>query len=183
MTEYVKVVASREENVSYMNRILPVQQSFDLIQRDIYVGERPSTFYFIDGFSKDEVMLKPGVLRLLELCKKNGIKMGIATSNSRELMNVIAKTHGISDYISCIKTGSDITNGKPAPDIYLAVAEELQVEPSKCLVFEDITAGIKAGKAAGMEVCAVKDAYSMDSDREKHLLSDYYLDDYRHLNL
>lgn len=58
MTEYVKVVASREENVSYMNRILPVQQSFDLIQRDIYVGERPSTFYFIDGFSKDEVMLK-----------------------------------------------------------------------------------------------------------------------------
>jgi len=132
---------------------------------------------------KDEVMLKPGVLRLLEFCKKNGIKMGIATSNSRELMNVIAKTHGISEYISCIKTGSDITNGKPAPDIYLAVAEELQVEPSKCLVFEDIPAGIKAGKAAGMEVCAVKDAYSMDSDREKHLLSDYYLDDYRHLNL
>jgi len=132
---------------------------------------------------KDEVMLKPGVLRLLEFCKENGIKMGIATSNSRELMNVIAKTHGISEYISCIKTGSDITNGKPAPDIYLAVAEELQVEPSKCLVFEDIPAGIKAGKAAGMEVCAVKDAYSMDSDREKHLLSDYYLDDYRHLNL
>lgn len=58
MTDYIKVTASREENISYMNRILPVQQSFDLIQRDIYVGERPSTFYFIDGFSKDEVMLK-----------------------------------------------------------------------------------------------------------------------------
>ena len=58
MTEYVKVVASREENVSYMNRILPVQQSFDLIQRDIYVGERPATFYFIDGFTKDDTMQK-----------------------------------------------------------------------------------------------------------------------------
>jgi len=132
---------------------------------------------------KDEVMLKPGVLRLLKFCKEKGIKMGIATSNSRELMDVIAKAHGISEYISCIKTGSDITNGKPAPDIYLAVAVELQVEPSKCLVFEDIPAGIKAGKAANMEVCAVKDAYSMDSDREKHVLADYYLDDYRHLNL
>ena len=109
--------------------------------------------------------------------------MGIATSNSRELLEIIAKVHGFYDYIRCIKTGSDITNGKPAPDIYLAVAEELQVNPAKCLVFEDIPAGIKAGKAAGMEVCAVKDAYSMDSDREKHLLADYYLDDYRQLNL
>lgn len=58
MQETIKVVASREENVSKMNRILPVQESFDLIQRDIYVGERPATFYFIDGFTKDEVMLK-----------------------------------------------------------------------------------------------------------------------------
>lgn len=132
---------------------------------------------------KYEVPLKPGTLQLMQYCKENGIKMGIATSNSRELLEIIAKVHGFYDYISCIKTGSDITNGKPAPDIYLAVAEELQVNPSKCLVFEDIPAGIKAGKAAGMEVCAVKDAYSMDSDREKHHLADYYLDDYRQLNL
>ena len=58
MCEMIKVGALREENVSYMNSILPVQESFDLIQRDIYVGERPATFYFIDGFTKDEVMLK-----------------------------------------------------------------------------------------------------------------------------
>ena len=58
MLEMIKVSALREENVSYMNSILPVQESFDLIQRDIYVGERPATFYFIDGFTKDEVMLK-----------------------------------------------------------------------------------------------------------------------------
>ena len=58
MFEMMKVSALREENVSYMNSILPVQESFDLIQRDIYIGERASTFYFIDGFTKDEVMLK-----------------------------------------------------------------------------------------------------------------------------
>lgn len=58
MLELMKVAASREENVSYMNAILPVQDSFDLIQRDIYVGGRAATFYFIDGFTKDEVMLK-----------------------------------------------------------------------------------------------------------------------------
>ena len=58
MFELMKVTSSREENVAYMNAILPVKESFDLIQRDIYVGERPATFYFIDGFTKDEVMLK-----------------------------------------------------------------------------------------------------------------------------
>lgn len=53
-----KVTASREENTSYMNQILPVKDSFDIIQRDIYIGERAASFYFIDGFTKDETMLK-----------------------------------------------------------------------------------------------------------------------------
>jgi len=128
-----------------------------------------------------EVPLKPGALSFMKYCKEHQIKMGIATSNSRELLTIIAEVHGFSEYISCIKTGTDIINGKPAPDIYLAVAKELQVKPEKCLVFEDIPAGIKAGKAAGMEVCAVKDAYSMDSDKEKRMLADYYMDDYRQL--
>lgn len=47
-----------EENVSYMNYILPVKESFDIIQRDIIIGEKKSTFYFIDGFTKDETMQK-----------------------------------------------------------------------------------------------------------------------------
>ena len=58
MLKMMKMSALREENVSYLNSILPVQESFDLIQRDIYVGERTATFYFVDGFAKDEVMLK-----------------------------------------------------------------------------------------------------------------------------
>lgn len=52
------VFSSLEENVSYMNSILPVKESFDIIQRDIIIGEKQSTFYFIDGFTKDEVMQK-----------------------------------------------------------------------------------------------------------------------------
>ena len=47
-----------EENVTYMNSILPIKESFDLIQRDIIIGEKKSTFYFIDGFTKDETMQK-----------------------------------------------------------------------------------------------------------------------------
>jgi len=58
MPDAKKVTASREDNAAYMNRILPVGDSFDIIQRDMYIGGRISSFYFIDGFMKDETMLK-----------------------------------------------------------------------------------------------------------------------------
>lgn len=125
-----------------------------------------------------EVPLKSGVRDFMRLCKSRGIKMGIATSNSRELIETMERVHGLTEYIGCILTGSEVRKGKPAPDIYLAVAEKLQVDPAKCLVFEDLPAGILAGKTAGMKVCAVQDAYSLDSDREKRRLSDYYIEEF-----
>ena len=47
-----------EENVAYMNEVLPVKESFDLVQRDIVIGGKKSSFFFIDGFTKDDTMLK-----------------------------------------------------------------------------------------------------------------------------
>ena len=58
MPEVKKVTASREENTAYINQVLPVKESFDIIQRDIMIGGRCASFYFIDGFTKDETMLK-----------------------------------------------------------------------------------------------------------------------------
>ena len=53
-----KLSASFEENIRYMNEILPVKESFDIIRRDMVIGGKASVFYYIDGFIKDEVMLK-----------------------------------------------------------------------------------------------------------------------------
>lgn len=53
-----KISASFEDNIRYMNEILPVAESFDIIRRDIIIGGKASVFYYIDGFIKDEVMLK-----------------------------------------------------------------------------------------------------------------------------
>ena len=53
-----KLSSSFEENIRYMNEILPVKESFDIIRRDIIIGGKASVFYYIDGFIKDEVMLK-----------------------------------------------------------------------------------------------------------------------------
>ena len=126
----------------------------------------------------NEVPLKPGIPEFLERCREEGIKLGIATSNSRQLVENIAKVHNLRDYFSCIMTGCDVAHGKPSPDIYLAVAEELDCPPSQCLVFEDIIPGIQAGKAAGMRVCAVEDAYSVNDRERKKALADYYISDY-----
>lgn len=128
-----------------------------------------------------EVPLKCGIPEFLEGCRENGILLGIATSNSRELVENIAGTHKLKDYFSCIMTGSDVARGKPSPDIYLAVAGQLGVLPEKCLVFEDIIPGIQAGKNAGMRVCAVEDAYSIHVREEKKRLADYYIEDYTDL--
>ena len=68
--------------------------------------------------------------------------------------------------------------GKPAPDIYLLVAETLGVKPEDCLVFEDVPMGILAGKNAGMKVCAVDDPFSRPQEDKKRELADYYIMDY-----
>lgn len=125
-----------------------------------------------------EVPLKPGVGEFLDGCKRRGILLGIATSNSRELVENVAAAHGLHDYFSCIMTACDVKKSKPAPDIYLAVAAQLGVNPCKCLVFEDIIPGIMAGKNAGMEVCAVEDAYSHTIRKDKEALADYFIEDF-----
>ena len=125
-----------------------------------------------------EVPLKKGADAFLEYCRQKEIKLGIATSNSRELVENVTRALGVSDYFTCIVTGCDVEHGKPAPDVYLEAARRCGVTPDKCLVFEDIVPGIMAGKAAGMKVCAVEDAYSLDQMDEKKRLADYYIKDY-----
>jgi len=124
---------------------------------------------------KTEVPMKPGAVDFLNYALTKGFKMGIATSNSVELVEQITAVHGLDKYFPVIKTSCEVSKGKPAPDIFLLVAKELGVIPERCLVFEDIVPGIMAGKSAGMWVCAVEDAYSADTRGEKKRLADYYI--------
>lgn len=130
---------------------------------------------------KNEVPLKDGAGEFIERCVQRNIKLGIATSNSRELVENVIAAHGLEGDFGCIMTSREITKGKPAPDIYLAAAKALHVEPERCLVFEDIVHGIQAGKAAGMKVCAVYDEAAASQEEEKRRLADYYIHDFKEL--
>jgi len=123
----------------------------------------------------NEVPLKEGVKEFLDYLKELKLPLGIATSNSRELVELVIKKHNISGYFTSIRTSCEVDRGKPYPDIYLLVAKDLGVKPEKCLVFEDVIQGVIAGKSANMKVCAVYDDFSKDDDEEKKKLADYYI--------
>ena len=130
-----------------------------------------------DKYSK-EILFKTGAKEFVHYLRENGIKTGIATSNSTELVKAVLGNHNMENQFDSIRTSCEVSKGKPAPDIYELVAKDLGVEPSECLVFEDIPQGIMAGKNAGMKVCAVEDSYSALVADKKRELSDYYINDY-----
>ncbi len=132
---------------------------------------------------QNEVDYKPGALHFLKELKRLGIKTGIATSNSRELVEAADKTLQFSKYIDCIVTSKEVPNGKPAPDIYLKVAGELGAKPENCLVFEDIPNGILAAKRANMRTCAIHDEFSKDLETEKRQLAEHYIFSYDEISL
>lgn len=130
---------------------------------------------------RKEVPLKKGANDFLEYLKVTGKSAGIATSNGREMVDVVLDSLNIRHFFQKITTACEVAAGKPAPDIYLKVAGGLGVKPEDCMVFEDIPAGILAGKAAGMIVCAVEDEFSVSMRSEKIKLADYYVADYNEI--
>lgn len=135
-----------------------------------------------DKYSK-EIQFKTGAKEFVQYLRENGIKTGIATSNSIELVKAVLGNHDMEKQFDSIHTSCEVSKGKPAPDIYELVARDLGVEASECLVFEDVPQGIMAGKNAGMKVCAIADGYSAPFVDKKREISDYYIEDYFEIDI
>ena len=161
---------SFKETAEYFVRTYPLKESVEELM-DIWVQMAIEKY-------RHEVPVKPGLMHFLQEMKSRGIRMGIATSNARILLDAVAEAHGFYDYMDDVLTANEVKRGKPAPDVFLAVAEKIGVAPADCLVFEDIPQGIRAGLAAGMKVCAISDEYSKLQEKEKRELADYYIDSY-----
>ncbi|MDY5987803.1 HAD family hydrolase [Sporofaciens sp. SGI.106] len=125
-----------------------------------------------------EVPLKPGAREMIETLYAQGVRFGIASSNSIDLVKAVIRALGVEQYFDSIHTSCEVRTGKPAPDVYLLAARDLQIVPEHCLVFEDVPMGILAGKNAGMRVCAVDDRFSKNLEEKKRSLADYYIKDY-----
>jgi HAD superfamily hydrolase (TIGR01509 family) len=82
-------------------------------------------------------------------------RLGVASSSNRPIIELVLERSGVRGCFAAVVSSEEVANGKPAPDVYLAVARELDVDPADCVAIEDSTNGIKAAVAAGMRTLAV----------------------------
>lgn len=129
----------------------------------------------------NNVKLKPGVVEFLSLLKTMNIKIALATSNSKSLLEVVLKSNGIYHYFDSITLTDEVSRGKNFPDVYLLAAEKLGVKPAQCVVFEDILPAVKGAKLAGMKVVGVYDDSSKDQKEDIISNADMYILEYNDL--
>ena len=97
-----------------------------------------------------------GIPAFLEELKQSPIRiaLGSASKNAQMILDRIGLTH----YFEVLIDGNQISQAKPAPDVFLQGAASLGLDPAHCLVFEDGIAGLEAAHNAGMKVIGVGDA-------------------------
>ena len=117
----------------------------------------------------------PGFLAGLQ---GQGIPMAVATSAPPSNVEFVMAETGLEHYFAACVDSTAVTQGKPAPDIYLAAAKKLGVAPERCVVFEDSLSGIQAGRNAGMAVVGVATTHSRE---ELARLTDLCVSDFTQL--
>lgn len=110
------------------------------------------------------IPVKEGTLETLKWCKKNGLLTAIATSSSKQVAQRYLKETGMEEYFDKVISGSQLENGKPAPDIFIYAAKELGTDVSSCMVVEDSFNGVRAGRAANMLTVMVPDMIPADDE-------------------
>jgi len=104
-------------------------------------------------------ILRPGVLKILNIFKENNLKMGIASNSSLENIQLAVKGLKIETYFSCL-VSAEFMKPKPSPDVFLTAAQKLNIDKLEVLAIEDSELGILAAKTAGMKVIAVPNVIS-----------------------
>lgn len=118
-----------------------------------------SLFECLENFYFNQVEIKNGVFEFLNYLKENNVKMCIATSSAKYLIEAATKKNGIYDFFDFIITSNEVGVGKYRPDIYLAALERLGGEIEFTCVFEDNVQAALTAKSAGFKVCGVYDDF------------------------
>lgn len=107
---------------------------------------------------------KPGVHEILEFFRNHGVRIAVASSSTEEQIRRNLQNTNTQDFIEVIVSGAGMKNGKPAPDIFLAAAAKLGIDPKECYVFEDAFNGVRAGHAAGCRTVMIPDQVQPDGE-------------------
>jgi len=106
-----------------------------------------------EGYRR-ELPLLPGAVDAVEALADRW-PLGLASSSNREVIDLVLGLSGFGDAFRVTVSSEEVERGKPAPDVYLAAARRLGVEPAECVAVEDSSNGLRSAAAAGMTVIAV----------------------------
>lgn len=133
------------------------------------------TAILMETFEKSTLRAIEGIPELLCWLKEQGAPTAVASSSSHALIDLVLSKTGIGAYFDALVSGEDVTQGKPAPDVFLRAAEKLNCAPAACVVVEDSPSGIRAAKNAGMLCVAYRNPNTCGQDFS---LADHVIDRY-----
>lgn len=117
----------------------------------------------LERFQRGGLEPMPGLREILERFHGR-LKLGVATSSPRMLVNAALPALHVDRHFDAITTGDEVAHGKPDPDLYLRAMEKLGVTGADSIVLEDAPSGALAGKRAGAFVIAVPTALTVSED-------------------
>jgi len=101
------------------------------------------------------VIVLPGARELLLALKEAGIPRAVGSSTPRGNLDALFAATGLNAFFDAVVCGTDVTHGKPDPEVFLKGAAILGLAPHRCIVIEDAFAGIEAARSGGMKVVGV----------------------------
>lgn len=101
------------------------------------------------------VIVLPGARELLLALKEAGIPRAVGSSTPRGNLDALFAATGLNAFFDAVVCGTDVTHGKPDPEVFLKGAALLGLAPHRCIVIEDAFAGIEAARSGGMKVVGV----------------------------
>jgi beta-phosphoglucomutase family hydrolase len=120
------------------------------------------------------IVAADGLEELLSRLQDKGYKLAVATSAPPENLDFVLGHTGLHRFFDVTVNSSMISKGKPDPEIYLRAAMELEVSPEECVVVEDSLAGIRSGRAAGMQVVAISSTNTPDMLTEADMIIGHF---------
>jgi len=134
----------------------------------------------------EQMLANPDVIRhnqwphnmaLLQTARHNCPHVGLATMSHCPQVQRVLQILELTDAFDFVASRDDVQYGKPDPEIYLLVAQELGVAPGECLVIEDSPSGVQAALAAGMHCIAVTTPFTRQRLFESGILDERWIVD------
>ena len=163
-----------DEVIDYIKENFSVNESRDFLKNGIHNQ--------VEYAYRNDIELKPGVMRILDWVKDSKIPATIATSTDRFLIEIGLARLGIEDYFDEIYTATEVGKGKNYPDIFQLAMDKMGTKPEETWLFEDGLYSMITAKAYGMPVVGVYDKVSHDDQEAIKQVADIYLEDLRDLN-